>query len=688
MQLNFRQGLVRAPANFLALSGSNVNLNIASPETVVAAFADGDANYLITERQTVVGAWVGPFTSDTWLYWDIDKRTGQRTFGFTLLEPIEGATPPLSPANDQHWFDTTTNKMKVWNSIASRWVERIRVFAASLQGGSVITSMSINAPVFTGTQVGSLANTPVSAGALVFDTNANPFKRSNGTFYTTEDKVTTGIGSSTQVKLNSIVVEAMALESIPAFTIVRFADFGKIGIASDVAEEGVYGIIETDGPAGDLVAVTTEGVVTNTDWDWSAAGINAPLYVAGDGTLTPTESPNGVAVALVIDRHSVLIRPTVVALSGDSSPAAANVTIVDAGGNFTATNVEDALAELAAGGIGVPVAADITIADAGGNFTATNVEDALAELAADVGGIGIPVAADITIADTGNNFTATNVEAALAELAADIGGIGVPVAADITIADVGGNFTATDVEGALAELATAPAPSAGSITIVDTGNNFTATDVEGALAELATDIGGIGTPVASDITIADSGLYYTATNVEDALQEIAADVSGLSAPTAANVSIVDSGLYFTATNVENALAELAVEVDGSAKLAVPNVFTSVNRPSYTTVSISTTSSYFYNPLTDGQVVDIALTNATTITFGAPANIVPGSSYQFILRAVDGGVRTFAWGASFKFPSGTPPISAGTINIGAVDILTFIGAPGNVLYYNGHVADVR
>lgn len=63
-----------------------------------------------------------------------------------------------------------------------------------------------------------------------------------------------------------------------------------------------------------------------------------------------------------------------------SGSTAAETTIADAGGYFTATNVEAALQELG----DTTGASIIGIADAGGNFTATNVEDALAEFASEV----------------------------------------------------------------------------------------------------------------------------------------------------------------------------------------------------------------------------------------------------------------------------------------------------------------
>jgi hypothetical protein len=78
-------------------------------------------------------------------------------------------------------------------------------------------------------------------------------------------------------------------------------------------------------------------------------------------------------------------------------------------------------------------AAAISITDAGGYYTGTNVEAALQEAAQ---------AGTTRITDAGGYYTGTSVEAALQEAAQ---------AGTIQITDAGGYYTATDVEGALQE---------------------------------------------------------------------------------------------------------------------------------------------------------------------------------------------------------------------------------------------
>ena len=189
--------------------------------------------------------------------------------------------------------------------------------------------------------------------------------------------------------------------------------------------------------------------------------------------------------------------PTPAGGGGGGGPVtAADVSIVDTGGYYTATDVEGALAELGAGGGGPVTAAGVSLADSGGYYTATDVEGALAEL-------GPHPAATTSvhgIADTAALETQTGAQARVDAHVGDA--TAAHAASAVSVADTAGHFTATDVEGALAELAaasggggepiadahiadTVDAHDASAISVADTGGYLTATDVEGALAELA-----------------------------------------------------------------------------------------------------------------------------------------------------------------------------------------------------------
>lgn len=324
MRIPFRQGLVRVPANFLQLSAGKVSLVLGQADTIIAVIADGTADYLITDRLSVSNAWVGPFISGTdyWLYFDLNPITGVRTFGHTIYQPVDGPSAPATPHIDQHWFDTSVNRMKVWNG--NGWVQKLRVFAAKLQQGSVFVSMSIDSPVYTGTQVGSLAAQPVLAGALVYDGTGAPLRKADNTFFTTEDVAITGIASSSQVKFGSIVIEAVADSNLPAYSVVRFTDFNLVRVATNyLVDNGAYGIVERAVATGEIADIVMEGLITNPAWDWTSVGINAALYVDTLGGLTPVASPTAVPVAAVVDKHTILLRPSSLFLNTFNDPATA-----------------------------------------------------------------------------------------------------------------------------------------------------------------------------------------------------------------------------------------------------------------------------------------------------------------------------------------------------------------------------
>lgn len=323
MRLSFRQGIVRCPPNFLELSNGSVSVVVPHAESVVVTFADNASNYLLTERLSVANAWPGPFPTGAqtyWLYWDLNMLTGLKTYGHTTLEPIEGATAPVNPQNDQHWYDTGRNRMVVWSVAANRWQQKVRVFAAQLTGNGIFISMSIHSPSFIGTQTGILAAVDVNAGALVFDADGKVLKRNNGTFFTTEDVVVTGVASSSQVKVGGILVEAEAQTNIPKFTVVQFTDFNKIKTAnSTVLNTAPYGLTNQDAAVGDIVSVAMEGVITNPDWDWSSLGINAPLFVDNNGQLTGVEPLIPIVIGYVVDRDVVLINSSTTVIGQGSA---------------------------------------------------------------------------------------------------------------------------------------------------------------------------------------------------------------------------------------------------------------------------------------------------------------------------------------------------------------------------------
>jgi hypothetical protein len=292
MKISFRQGIVSYQTiggipDFLdvqSLGGGNnkVNLKTSNAPTIVA-FAHGQADYLYIEpQQALTTGWAGPFATgiDYWLYWDINKNTGHRTFGFTLLPPTFGPHAPHAPGNDQHWFDTITYQMKVWHATA--WVVVIRVFAAHLVSGG--TSFTPNA---TGTQVG-LSGINIDAGQILFGNDGNAVKKNTGSFFTASEQFYAGGSSITALSPDlSTVLNFFAVENIAQFHVVKVVGENQVGVAAySDSYDSLLGVAMSDAIATESVTVLMQGAITNPTWTWTAG---SKLWVTTGGLLTDTD---------------------------------------------------------------------------------------------------------------------------------------------------------------------------------------------------------------------------------------------------------------------------------------------------------------------------------------------------------------------------------------------------------------
>ena len=326
MRVPFRQGIVRClDAGFLTVNSNYVSLNVLDTPTVIA-IAHGSTDYLFVEQRSAPNAW-GPITPgvDQWLYWDLNTTTAARTFGITTLRPVIQHNAPTAPINDQHWFDTSSGTMKVWNGTAHRWVEKIRVFACELNDGGSPLSMSDKSPDFKGTQIG--VNQPCLAGVILTDVaTGKPLRTADNKFLTGETRLRAVTGATSSLRTEAIICEAEAQENMAAYTIVRFIDFGKI-VASNqftVNAEQQFGVIENAANIGDIVTVTTTGVISNPNWEWSA--VNSLLYSDEHGQMTTVPLGNSAPIGIVIDVNKILLFAANRASSGDGTSAPASST--------------------------------------------------------------------------------------------------------------------------------------------------------------------------------------------------------------------------------------------------------------------------------------------------------------------------------------------------------------------------
>ena len=260
-------------------------------------------------------------------------------------------------------------------------------------------------------------------------------------------------------------------------------------------------------------------------------------------------------------------------------------------------------------------------------MTATNVEDALTELAdainADNDNDPTNELSDLEL--TGNLLTLTNAEAGATgvDLSAFLDNTDDQTATEVSIADAGNLFTATTVEEALTELASSNA-------------NDNDTDPTNEL---------------SDLTLSGNLLLLTNTFPDAVGVDLSPYLDNTDDQNATEVSIIDAANHFTGSSVEEALTELATanandnDTDSTNELSdldlTNNVLTLTNAESGATgVNLS---SYLDN--TDDQTIDeFSLTNGSlSLSLEADAeapktiNLISADAGNDITYGSDGGL---------------------------------------------------
>ena len=318
MKLNFRQGLVgyqtsAALQQFLIQSATPGFIDlIVSPTPTVVTFAHGKSNYLLKIDATIPQAW-GPVTPgiNNYLFWDINLLTGQVTRQITTLAPAVGPTPPANPVEGQMWFDTANTKMMVKRAGDKPWIECVRVFAGVASMGST-TAIELYGSYGAGiSQVG--LNVVSDHGFVLLDELGMPLKNSSGEFLTSMSAVRVRSGSNQAGVLTSPVnnlVQVVATEPIPEFSIVHFAGLDAIAVARQSAANPPVpvGIVINDLGTGEVGTMVQFGEITSDEWNWTAADAGKPLYVSSTGQVTTTRPPNALVhrVGFVKGPRSIL----------------------------------------------------------------------------------------------------------------------------------------------------------------------------------------------------------------------------------------------------------------------------------------------------------------------------------------------------------------------------------------------
>lgn len=307
MLATFKQGLVIVPDTPFSVIGRSVRINLNFGEKFILTCTSGQSTFAYAESTTAT-RWVGLPSQQCWLYWDFHRLTGAVTYAFTTVQPTYGHTAPTNPADDHHWYDLRVNKYKVWREQQQVWTDAIRVFACTVSGSSVL-GIGGNADGWTGSQVSLNVVDPYQLGYLVYGTGNTAIKRGDGSFFTTADVVASGIPSSSNVTVGSIMIPAIATSPLPRFTVVDI-NHGLAAPAFQSSVGNLYSVVEQDVAAGAVVYLSLAGIISNDQWDWSGYQSGTPLGVEG-GQLISADMVDVPAIAVVVDKHTIqLIQPT------------------------------------------------------------------------------------------------------------------------------------------------------------------------------------------------------------------------------------------------------------------------------------------------------------------------------------------------------------------------------------------
>lgn len=131
-------------------------------------------------------------------------------------------------------------------------------------------------------------------------------------------------------------------------------------------------------------------------------------------------------------------------------------------------------------------------------------------------------------------------------------------------------------------------------------------------------------------------------------------------------------------------------MEGGAFDYLSKVWRGVQVPSQGTASISTTSTFAYDPRIHGQCCTITVTGTITVTLSiAPGSLIPGANYELRFVAGDTSGRTYAYSTStLRMPAATLPITSGATTTGSVDKFFLRAATANIAEGAGSLADVR
>lgn len=176
MIVNFRQGIISSAKtgagepDFLKIVGNDVQISATASTPLQLNMTHGRSDYLIRVTEPTI-AWPGivPAAEKLYLYVNVDLKTARVTYGTStrpmIVAPHDPFVPHNPPVYSQHWWDSTLNTMRAYETrVCNRvgWTQDIiRLFVGSIEGTTIT-----HEPY--GTQIG-VEGFEVFAGRIKFD---------------------------------------------------------------------------------------------------------------------------------------------------------------------------------------------------------------------------------------------------------------------------------------------------------------------------------------------------------------------------------------------------------------------------------------------------------------------------------------------------------------------------------------
>jgi len=298
MKVSFKNGIVQIPTEkFLVKNGNNIGIN-CKDGPLVLTFSDGNRDYLYFITETIKNAWTLKFNKlkDSYLYIDINKKTGNISYGYTTLKPASSNGLPNTAETGQHIFDYKNKKLWAKNPSIKSWQHVLRVFLGVFRKDSILIS----------NVVGSNFNLTFAnnSGEILYFENA-PVTNINGQFITTETLVTDGVMN--YEKISSPLTRFKAAQDIPQFYCVskRDNDYDYLTIATD--GKNCIGLARHSGKTDNFIIHVDRGELYNEKWNWKESP-GTPLYVGKYGEVSTTPYKYVIQeIGFIIDNKTIFL---------------------------------------------------------------------------------------------------------------------------------------------------------------------------------------------------------------------------------------------------------------------------------------------------------------------------------------------------------------------------------------------